>query len=101
MTALEICKYFCICCHGDYRITTSKLPTAFVFFKNRGNYRCNLRDDFVHAFNATDKTCNDFVRFVAKHNLENCTVSSISRISRFVKYGDIRVDNIHKEVRFE
>lgn len=100
MTALEICEYFDICCHGDCRITTSKLPVAFVFHKN-DSMEYNLGGSSVYAFNAMGKTCDDFIRFVAKHNLEGCSVSSAFRLYRSVEYGDIRVDNIHKEVKFE
>lgn len=100
MTALEICEYFDIRCHGDYRITASKLPVAFVFYKNN-NMEYNLSDGSVYAFNALDKTCDDFTRFVTKHNLENYLVSSGFRLYRFVEYGDIMVDNIDRKVIFE
>lgn len=98
MTALEICKYFNIWCNGDYLIKTTILPTGFFFFEpGTSFFNCG---GSVRSFNAQNKTCDEFIRYVAKRNLENYSVSTIRHVSRFVDYDDIRVDKVNKVVTF-
>lgn len=100
MTAFGLCNYLNIVCYGDFHIKTKEQPCGFVFFKPGTDYR-NFGGSSVYAFDVAYKTCDDFTRFVAKHNLENYSVSSIANISRFVYYRDIMVDIVHNEVIFE
>ena len=99
MTALELSHYLSIVCHGDYHIETKIGPNIFVFYEPGTNY-LTRGNSSLHPFNANNKTCDDFTRFVAKHNLENYSVSSLSHMSRFVRHSDIDVDIIHKDVIF-
>lgn len=103
MTALEICDN--IACYGDYHIkidgTSARCGNKIVFIK--------LLDCDFHAptfnFDVSNKTCDDFVRYVTIHNLEDYDAFCI-RSYRFIDYGDIidyddiAVDDINKEVKF-
>lgn len=75
------------------------MSTAFVL-KRRTN--CNDFDKGdVYALNALYKTCDDFTRFVTKHSIKNYLVSTCSRLFRFIKYYNIRIDDSNKVVIFE
>lgn len=103
MTALEVCDYFNIACYGDYHIkidATSARNKKILFFKLLDGMSIYDSDSPVFSFDVAGKTCDDFVRYVTKHNLENYTAVSSIHSYRFIDFDDIRVDNINKEVRF-
>lgn len=104
MTALEVCDYFNIACYGDYHI---KIDGASARSGNRIHFIKLLDGMSIYdssaptfIFDVSNKTCDDFVRYVTKHNLENFVAVSSAHAYRFIDYDDIRVDNINKEVRF-
>ena len=102
MTALEVCDYFNIACYGDYHIkidATSARNKKILFFKLLDGMSIYDSDSPVFSFDVAGKTCDDFVRYVTKHNLENYTAVSSAHAYRFIDYGDIDVDYINKEVR--
>lgn len=100
MTALEICnslsRYYC----GEYSIVMNGSPSGFVFLKRWTEYH-GSGDTSFHVFNANGKTYDDFVRFVAKNNLENYLVCSLRHLSRPISPFDITIDNSGKVVIFE
>lgn len=104
MTALEVCDYFNIACYGDYHI---KIDGASARSGNRIHFIKLLDGMSIYdssaptfIFDVSNKTCDDFVRYVTKHNLEDYDAFSCIRSYRFIDYDDIRVDDINKEVRF-
>lgn len=103
MTALEVCDYFNIACYGNYHIKigshawSNNKITLVKLLNGMGIYDSPFP---IFSFYVNGKTCDDFVRYVTKHNLENYTAVSSARTYRFIDYDDIRVDNINKEVRF-
>lgn len=103
MTALEVCDYFNIACYGDYHIkigTHAWSNNKILFFKLLDGMGIYDSYDPIFSFDVNGKTCDDFVRYVTKHNLENYTAVSSIHSYRFIDFDDIRVDNINKEVRF-
>lgn len=101
MTALEVCDYFNITCHGDYNIKIDATPdNKILFFRPIDGTSIYDYRAPIFSFYVNGKTCDDFVRYVTKHNLENFVAVSSARTYRFIDYDDIRVDNINKEVKF-
>lgn len=103
MTALEVCDYFNIACYGDYHIkidATSARNNRIVFIKLLDGMDIYDSHATTLNFDIGGKTCDDFVRYVTKHNLENYETFSGIRSYRFIDYDDIRVDYINKEVMF-
>lgn len=101
MTALEVCDYFNIACYGNYHIKIGSHALSnnkILFFKLLDG--CSIYDYHapIFSFAINGKTCDDFVRYVTKHNLENYVAVSSARTYRFIDYGDIDVDYINKEV---
>ena len=103
MTALEVCDYFNIACYGYYHIKVGATPARnnnkILFFKLLDG--CSIYDYNapIFSFDVNGKTCDDFVRYVTKHNLENYVAVSSIRTYRFIDFDDIRIDSINKEVR--
>lgn len=104
MTALEVCDYFNIACHGDYHIkidgTSARSGNRIHFIKLLDGMNIYDSSAPTFIFDVSNKTCNDFVRYVTKHNLENYVAVSCIRTYRFIDYDDIRINSIDKEVRF-
>ena len=103
MTALEVCDYLNVAHLGDYHIkmngTATQMGNRIIFFRLHNGNIVDSRYP-AYTFNANGETCDSFVRFVAKHNLENYEAFAWVRSYRYIDYEDIRVDNINKEVRF-
>ena len=98
MTALEICDD--IACYGDYHI---KIGGASAQSSNKIVFIKLLDRDFnapTFNFDVSNKTCDDFVRYVTIHNLEDYDAFSCIRSYRFIDYDDMIVDDINKEVKF-
>lgn len=103
MTALEVCDYFNIACHGDYHIKMKEAATQMcnkiTFWKLLNNNMVDSRYP-AYTFDVNGETCDSFVRFVTRHNLENYEAFSWTRSYRYIDYDDIRVDSINKVVWF-
>ena len=79
--------------------TPARNNNKILFFKLLDG--CSIYDYHapIFSFDVNGKTCDDFVRYVTKHNLENYVAVSSARTYRFIDFDDIRIDSINKEVR--
>lgn len=103
MTARELCNYLVAVADGDYQIivnSDSGYATGFVFTKFIQNTQLYDPNSQI-CYDARNRTCRDFLHYVAKHNLEDYYVISPARAWRVTNFMDIIVDRLRKEVNFQ
>jgi len=101
MTARELCNYLVTVASGDYEIRfgAESLGATIGFTKFIQNTQLYDPNSQV-LYNACNRTCKNFLYYVAKHNLEDYYVVSPVRTWRVVNYMDISVDPVRREVVF-